>query len=74
MGRHGEKSRISSDLILSQSSCYNISAMSTKGTYQPNKTKRARVHGFRERMKSIGGRKVLKARRAKKRSKLTVSG
>lgn len=43
-----------------------------KRTYQPKKRRRARVHGFRRRMKSRGGRRVIKARRAKKRSQLAV--
>ncbi|MFA6392075.1 MAG: 50S ribosomal protein L34 [Patescibacteria group bacterium] len=43
-----------------------------KRTYQPKKRKRQKTHGFRERMSSPTGKKVIKRRRTKKRAKLSV--
>ncbi|MDR1528892.1 MAG: 50S ribosomal protein L34 [Burkholderiales bacterium] len=43
-----------------------------KRTYQPHKIRRARTHGFRARSKTVGGCKVLAARRRKGRARLAV--
>lgn len=42
-------------------------------TYQPKRKKRTKTHGFRARMASTAGVKIIKARRAKGRKKLVTT-
>jgi large subunit ribosomal protein L34 len=64
--------RDNSDIRGSFARCVKRRCRPMKMTFQPKKRSHAKVHGFRARMATAGGRKVLSARRAKGRKQISA--
>ena len=70
-GRKGLTASV--ELSIKHVPCYQIEReIHVKRTFQPSKIVRARRHGFRARMATVGGRKIINARRASGRKKLSA--